>query len=223
MCAEHLEFPTQIDLVSFISHYAHDLRSPYNRIMGFSKIMLKGQSGPLTDFQKEDLTTVFQNGVYAYTLVSNLVDIARLIAGEKTPKPINTPIMPLIEQATTLWQRAHPDQNIEFDTRHLDVSPYLHVDETQFSQAVAALLACVIQYVQQPAKVIVSFNEEPTSLECNLQSQGEPAKTPSQIDIDMYGYIGQAMLQLNGGEFRRREILEDGAVITFMIPKKVDE
>ncbi len=33
-----IELPTQIDLDRFISTQAHDLRTPFNHITGFSKI-----------------------------------------------------------------------------------------------------------------------------------------------------------------------------------------
>ena len=44
-----LELPEQVDLVHFISREAHDLRSPFNQVVGFTKIVLNGLDGPLTD------------------------------------------------------------------------------------------------------------------------------------------------------------------------------
>src|SRR5512136_961698 len=94
-----LEFPSQIDLVNFVSHYANDLRSPFNRMMGFLKIVLKGQDGPLTDLQKEDLNTVYQNSISAFTMVANLIDISRFIAGEKNINLTDAGVAPLFQQA----------------------------------------------------------------------------------------------------------------------------
>ena len=89
------DLPDQLDLAKFISVEAHDLRSPFSHVVGFSKIVLNGQSGPLTDLQKEDLTTVYQSALRALTLMNNLIDMARLSRREKTASPaastIHTP------------------------------------------------------------------------------------------------------------------------------------
>jgi signal transduction histidine kinase len=82
-----LNFPEELDLAAFISEEAHDLKSPFNRILGFTKMLMKGMSGPITDMQKDDLTTVYQNGSQAMTMMSNLVDMARLGRGEKSFSP----------------------------------------------------------------------------------------------------------------------------------------
>ncbi len=49
------EFPVNFDLGAFLSRESHDLKTPFNHIIGFSRIVLKGQDGPLTDFQREDI------------------------------------------------------------------------------------------------------------------------------------------------------------------------
>ena len=86
MAKSQIEFPTQVDLEEKISDWAHDLRSPFNHVIGFTKLMLKEQSGPLTDLQKEDLTTVYRSSLRAMSLVNNLIEIARLQRGEKDVK-----------------------------------------------------------------------------------------------------------------------------------------
>ncbi len=214
-----MQFPTQIDLVEFISHYAHDLRSPFNRIMGFSKIMLKGQDGPLTDFQREDLNTVYQNGVYAFTLVSNLVDIARLIAKEKVLSLAMTSISLVVDQALAQWKKLRPDQTVQFRVENQANTPSIQVDEAQFQQALVAIFACVLEFVQKPAQIFILVSEEPGWLVLTITSQGQLSKAPSQIDIDMYGYIGHTIVQLHGGQFRRQESGENGATICLLLPK----
>jgi signal transduction histidine kinase len=213
------EFPAQIDLIRFISHYAHDLRSPFNRLMGFTKIVLKGQDGPLTDLQKEDLTTVYQNGVYGFTLVNNLVDIARLLGGEKNLDPTEMPIGQVVEQAITHWKKYHPDKEIEFETKNIASSPTMRADSIQLGQALSGLVTCVVEHVDPPIKVILTIEEDPAWTVMTLQSMGKKARSPSQMDLDMYGYISQALIRLHGGEFRLKEIGEDGATIRFAVPK----
>ena len=44
MTKSQIEFPTKVDLEEKISVWAHDLRSPFNHILGFTKMVLKGMS-----------------------------------------------------------------------------------------------------------------------------------------------------------------------------------
>ncbi len=90
--------PTDLDLVEFISKEAHDLKSPFNRILGFTKMLLKGMSGPLTDMQKDDLTVVYENSAQAMTAMSDLVDMARLSRGKKRFRPARS-------TSTTSWRK----------------------------------------------------------------------------------------------------------------------
>ena len=163
MATTPLEFPSQIDFVQFVSHYAHDLRSPFNRMMGFLKIILKGHDGPLTDLQKEDLNTVYQNSVYAFTLVSNLIDISRLIAGEKSLALTETEVSSVVQQAVTQWQKYHSDTNlpVQIETHLADDLALIQVDGILLSQAIAGLIACVVECVKPPAQVTLAVEEAP--------------------------------------------------------------
>jgi K+-sensing histidine kinase KdpD len=219
MTTTPLEFPSQIDLVHFVSHYAHDLRSPFNRMMGFMKIVLKGQDGPLTDLQKEDLNTVYQNSVYSFTVIANLIDISRLLLGEKSINPVETGVDSLLKQATSQWQKYHSDQSVEFET-HLpaEMAP-IQVDSVLLPQAITGLIACVIESVKPPAQVMLSVEDAPDGCVFTVRSTGKPALNPSHLDLDSYGYISQTLISLHGGEIRLSETGDDGAVIKFVLPK----
>ena len=91
--------PTQIDLDQFISLQAHVLRTPFNHITGFSKMLLNtvGDTA-LSNFQKDDLGTVYRSGMRALTLLNGLIDIARINQHEKEANPKETDIEQLIAQ-----------------------------------------------------------------------------------------------------------------------------
>jgi K+-sensing histidine kinase KdpD len=215
-----LEFPSQIDFVQFVSNYAHDLRSPFNRMMGFMKIVLKGQDGPLTDLQKEDLNTVYQNSVYAFTVIANLIDISRLLLGEKSLNPVEISISALFQQATSQWQKYHADPQVQFETELPAEMDPIQADSVLLSQALMGLIACVIECVKPPVQVSLSAQQEPDKFLFTVRSTGKPAINPSRLDIDSYGYISQALISLHGGEFKLKEAGDEGAVIQFVLPKK---
>ena len=67
---------------NFLAAMSHELRTPLNSIIGFSRVILKGIDGPLTDMQKQDLTTIFDSGRHLLGLVNDILDQAKLEAGK---------------------------------------------------------------------------------------------------------------------------------------------
>jgi signal transduction histidine kinase len=222
MATTPLEFPAEIDFVHFVSHYAHDLRSPFNRVMGFLKIVLKGQDGPLTDLQKEDLNTVYLNSVYAFTQVSNLIDISRLVAGEKSLNLAETDLASLFQQAVTQWKRYHGEANpgVQIEIHLPTVLAPIQVDGALLSQAIAGLISVVVERVKPPSQVSLTADDSPGGIVFSVRSIGQPAPNPSRLDSDSYGYISQTLITYHDGKFTRQEAGDGGAVIEFVLPKK---
>ena len=221
MATTSFEFPTQIDLVHFVSQYAHDLRSPFNRTMGFLKIVLKEQDGPLTDMQKEDLNTVYQNNVSAFIHISNLIDIARLMAGEKNLNLTTNAVEPLLNQAINQWEKYHAGTNSQVQfVSHIpeDIAP-VQVDGVLLAQAITGLIACVVESRKRPVEVSLTVAESSAGVVITIHGRGQPAFNPSTLDLDAYGFISQAFITLHSGKFIRQENGDDEAVIVFVLPE----
>jgi signal transduction histidine kinase len=54
------------------SRMSHDLKTPINAITGFSRVILKGIDGPITDFQREDLTSIYEAGQRLLTMINDV-------------------------------------------------------------------------------------------------------------------------------------------------------
>ncbi|MEA3310412.1 MAG: histidine kinase dimerization/phospho-acceptor domain-containing protein [Chloroflexota bacterium] len=53
----------------------HDLKTPINAITGFSKVILNGIDGPITNFQQEDLTAIFEAGQQLLSMLEDLTSV----------------------------------------------------------------------------------------------------------------------------------------------------
>ena len=63
------------------SRMGHDLRTPINAITGFSRVILKGIDGPITEFQREDLTSIYEAGQKLLTMINDVFAIRKHDAG----------------------------------------------------------------------------------------------------------------------------------------------
>jgi signal transduction histidine kinase/CheY-like chemotaxis protein len=66
----------------FLANMSHELRTPLNSIIGFSRVMLKGIDGPLTDLQQTDLTSIYNSGQHLLSLINSILDMSKIEAGK---------------------------------------------------------------------------------------------------------------------------------------------
>ncbi len=66
----------------FLANMSHELRTPLNSIIGFSRVILKGIDGPLTDLQSQDLSSINSAGNHLLGLINDILDMARIEAGK---------------------------------------------------------------------------------------------------------------------------------------------
>lgn len=65
-----------------MSVMGHDLKTPINAITGFSKVILKGIDGPITEFQQQDLTSIHDAGQKLLTMIDEVFRTAKTDAGK---------------------------------------------------------------------------------------------------------------------------------------------
>lgn len=73
--------------LDFLVAYNHDLRTPLNSIIGFSRVILKGIDGPINDVQAEDLTSVHDGGQQLLAMLNEVIDMAKLETGRVELSP----------------------------------------------------------------------------------------------------------------------------------------
>jgi PAS domain S-box-containing protein len=66
----------------FLANMSHELRTPLNSIIGFSRVILKGIDGPVTEMQGQDLTAIYNSGQHLLRLINDILDLARIEAGK---------------------------------------------------------------------------------------------------------------------------------------------
>jgi signal transduction histidine kinase/ActR/RegA family two-component response regulator len=66
----------------FLANMSHELRTPLNSIIGFSRVMLKGIDGPLTESQEADLSSIYGSGQHLLNLINSILDMSKIEAGK---------------------------------------------------------------------------------------------------------------------------------------------
>jgi histidine kinase len=64
----------------FVSNVTHELRSPMTSLRGYVDFLLRGDAGPLTEEQAENLIVVKNNAARLARFIDNLLDVAKIEA-----------------------------------------------------------------------------------------------------------------------------------------------
>ncbi|MCI0552589.1 MAG: GAF domain-containing protein, partial [Anaerolineae bacterium] len=87
----------------FLANMSHELRTPLNSIIGFSRVILKGIDGPVTEMQQQDLTAIYNSGQHLLGLINDVLDLARIEAGKME---LNFEEVHLAEMTTSVMSTA---------------------------------------------------------------------------------------------------------------------
>ncbi|MFQ5900150.1 MAG: response regulator [Thermodesulfobacteriota bacterium] len=82
--ADSYEKIKEVDRIKseFLSNMSHELRTPLNSIIGFSRVILKGIDGQITDAQKKDMNVIYNSGQHLLTLINDVLDLSKIEAGK---------------------------------------------------------------------------------------------------------------------------------------------
>ncbi len=219
MPTKPIVLPVEIDLDAFISTQAHDLRTPFNHIIGFSKMTLNtvGDS-PLNDCQKEDLGTIYRSGLRALTYMNGLIDIARLNRGEKDIHPSNAILLQCVDHAVSQWKKFYPGDHY-VESRLNTTTSTINTDEQIFRQLLTGFIAFVAFYCEGRMRLDVAVGEEPKRFIFTFASTGNRGRQLPQLDLEISGFVNRALVELLGGEILKAEENDQGALVQFSLPK----
>jgi K+-sensing histidine kinase KdpD len=219
MAKTQIEFPTQVDLEEKISVWAHDLRSPFNHVIGFTKIILNGQSGPLTDLQKEDLTTVYRSALRALSQVNNLIEIARLQRGEKDINRAPVELQAFLDQTVAQWQKNNPALEMPVATILTVSSPAAELDKQPVQWVLHGFFSYLAAYSDGTGSLALEVGEEKEALIFTLRQTGIAKHGYDEMTMEMFAHICRAYIELQGGEIRQSDLDETEAIVQFTLPK----
>ena len=219
MTKTQIEFPTKVDLEERISVWAHDLRSPFNHVLGFTKMTLNGQSGPLTDMQREDLTIAYRSALRAMAQVNNLIEIARLQRGEKEVSRTPQELSVFLDQTIAGWQKNNPGVEMPIAILPTAGSITVPLDKVQTGWILNGFLSYLAAYSEGTGSLTVEISDESDGIVFTLHQMGIIKKGFDKTTMEMSAQICRAYIELQGGEIRQSELDEDEALVQFRLPK----
>jgi len=208
---------SKIDMDEFISWAAHDLKSPLNAIIGFTKVVIKGIDGPVNELQVTDLSSAHTNGQRMLTLTNNLIDMARLNNGDIKIEISDGDIAQTFLDASNRWKTQNPGK--ELQTEIIISQPAFRFDTARMRQITGGLLTYAANHVAEGGKVTLLVRENEEGISAEIKSSGEKARDKFEMDLAMLGFICRGLIRLHGGDLSLGEDTGTGLTLKFTLPK----
>lgn len=135
----------------FLANMSHELRTPLNSIIGFSRVMLKGIDGPLTEMQEQDLTTIYNGGQHLLALINDILDQAKIAAGKMDIKPNLFEIKSVIDVVKSMAIGYMKDKSLQLYVEVEPNLPKVYADEIRLRQVLINLVSNAIKFTNDGA------------------------------------------------------------------------
>lgn len=132
----------------FLANMSHELRTPLNSIIGFSRVILKGIDGPLTELQQTDLTAIYNSGQHLLGLINDILDLSKIEAGKMELNFDEVDLKPIIKGVMSSAVGLVKDKPIELEQRAPEDLPMIWADSTRLRQVLLNLVSNATKFTE---------------------------------------------------------------------------
>ncbi|MBD2436843.1 PAS domain S-box protein [Nostoc sp. FACHB-110] len=223
----------------FLAILSHELRSPLNPILGWSRLLQTQKLSP--DKTAEALATIERNAKLQTQLIDDLLDVSRILSGKLNLNITPVDLSFIIESAIETMQTAAVAKSIVIKTQ-LDFVGKVAGDSARLQQIVWNLLSNAIKFTSEYGQVSIKLQQVSKYAQITVSDTGkgiEPEFLPfvfdyfRQADASItrkFGGLGlglaivRHLIELHGGTVTATSPGEGlGATFTVMLPLLPDQ
>ncbi len=215
----------------FTSMIAHELGQPLTSILGYTKLLQRGDLP--SEMQQEALETLLVESRRLSRLVHDLADISNISGGHFRIQPLGTDLIAVVQEQVNLAQIS-ATQRIEFNPSSAEV--IANVDPDRVAQVLSNLLSNATKYSKggtiqvslrtEKDQALISIRDEgpgiPTeALDIVFDPHVRLTKEEAQRNLSGMGlglYIARLIAQAHGGNIAVDSIQGLGSTFTVSLP-----
>lgn len=140
----------------FFSIIAHDLRSPFNGLLGFSKVLSDEFDELTNDEVKEYISYVYSSAKNVFTLIENLLQWSRIQTGRMEFQPIKIELHELVFKIVNLFTSVAIEKYISLRNL-IPINAFLKADQNMLSSIIQNLIANALKFTNPGGTVTISY------------------------------------------------------------------
>lgn len=146
---------------AFLASMSHELRTPLNSIINFSKFVLKGVMGPVTEKQTEALNKVVDSGKHLLDLINDVLDISKIESGSlKLFVEENVDVREILETAAATTEGLLMEKPVALRLRIEEKLPLITGDRQRILQVVLNIVSNACKFTEAGSIEIVARQDK---------------------------------------------------------------
>ncbi|MBI5295206.1 MAG: GAF domain-containing protein [Chloroflexi bacterium] len=225
---------------TFLANMSHELRTPLNSIIGFSRVILKGIDGPITELQQSDLTAIYNSGQHLLGLINDILDLSKVEAGKMELAFEEVNMNDIISSVMSTVAGLVKDKPIRLVKNLENNLPHAFADPIRVRQVLINLFSNAAKFTDEgqitvEARLQTGVEGKPeiyigvtdTGPGIAEKDQGKLFQPFSQVDdaptrktggSGLGLSISQRLIQMHGGQIGLNSIVGEGSTFHFTLP-----
>ncbi|MDF1607256.1 ATP-binding protein [Hoeflea sp. YIM 152468] len=220
----------------FLANMSHELRTPLNAIIGFSEVLQARMFGPLgSDKYEEYADDIHNSGIHLLTVINDILDMAKIEAGQLHIDRENVDLGPLLEETLRLVAIQAESKGIEVEQ---SISPRLSLpaDRRAMKQILLNLLSNAVKFTGPGGRIMVRARKVSRAVTLTIEDTGigipkamlsrigqpfEQVQTQFSKSTGGSGLglaISRSLAELHGGAMKVRSKEGVGTIVSVRIP-----
>ena len=158
----------------FLANMSHELRTPLNAILGTTEGLQEEIFGRINPQQTKQLQTIESSGSHLLSLINDILDVAKIEAGQMTLVLESSHLNSLIQSCLALVTPQAQKKNIQIKTSPINPNLNIRIDERRIRQSIVNLLNNAVKFTPQGGKINLDITISQTSTRANSHSLGSP-------------------------------------------------
>jgi signal transduction histidine kinase len=223
---------------AFLTTMSHELRTPLNAIAGYSDLMLLGVRGVLTDGQREDLERIKRSGQYLLGLINDVLNFAKLDAGQVEFRVDKVPVGALLEGLEDLIRPQVAAKQLRYQHATCATDVLVCADAEKVRQILLNLLTNAVKFTEAGGEVALTCDVTETSVRIAVHDTGRGIRddqltrvfdpfvqvdrhlTPtSQQGVGLGLAISRDLAMGMGGTLEAESRVGEGSTFTLALPR----
>jgi PAS domain S-box-containing protein len=220
----------------FLSTMSHELRTPLTAIIGYTGILLMKIPGPLNDEQIRQLELVRSSARHLLSIISDLLDLARIEAGNAEVQREQVSCLEVVKQTLHELGPAQVEKGLELRLEEPPGPVTLFTNHCFFRQILTNLVSNAIKYTdqgfiriscRQHGESMVSVTVTDTGIGirqedlsrlfvqfCRIRSESSPSREGVGLGL----HLSQKLAILLGGRITVESVFGQGSSFTLTLP-----
>jgi len=155
----------------FFSLLAHDLRSPFNGILGFSKVLFDEINDLSSEEIREYIGYVYTSSKNVYNLIENLLQWSKIQSGRIQFQPITMDLYEEIFRVINLYTTIAIEKKIKL-LNTVPVNSFIKADQNLLNSILQNLISNAIKFTGNGGNVVISYNRNGDITEITVEDNG---------------------------------------------------